>query len=201
MSSHLTEYQRNCDWARGLSALYSTLRPRVTSVLDLSDILRASYVFSVSAFDAFVHDLVLVGMGEMFEGMRRKTDSFRHQRRNAADKFGVSRSQLSKEQFLFYVRERNALISFQSIRNIANAVRSIKTTEVWKAVAMKRCIPENTLTGQFEVIIQRRNIIVHQADTMPVLAGVRNPIDVKQVQAGYDFLVELAEDINFVSAA
>jgi hypothetical protein len=165
-------------------------------VLELSDILRAALVFSVSAFDTYIHDMVIEAMREMFEELRPRTESFRHQRRNAADSFSVSRGQLSCEQFAFYVERRNRLISFQSVKNISNAIRSIKPIEIWDEVAQKRGILSPALRDSFEVIIQRRNTIVHQADLMPVLAGFRNPIDEQQFDRSHQFLVALAADID-----
>ena len=43
---------------------------KIVQAMDLSDILRAEYVLIVSAFDCYVHDVVLQGMTNMFSGSK-----------------------------------------------------------------------------------------------------------------------------------
>lgn len=198
-AQHLEAYRQNCAWADGLGQLYLALRPQVTKALDLSDILRAELVFSVSAFDAYIHDLVLAGMGEIFDGARPRTASFKSQRKNAAERFGCAPNALTRDQFLFHIQDRNQLISFQSVNAITSAIRSINDIEVWDHVAAERGVLRETLEAQYKVIVDRRNVIVHQADILPVLGGIRNEIDHDQVAKSQVFLMDLAADIAGVA--
>lgn len=39
---------------------------KIVPAMDISDILRSEYVLIVSAFDCYIHDVVLQGMSDMF---------------------------------------------------------------------------------------------------------------------------------------
>ncbi len=197
--THQEVYRQNCIWADGLGQLYLALRPQITKAVDLSDILRAELVFSVSAFDAFIHDLVLTGMGEIFDGTRPRTDSFRQQKKNAAERFNCAVGSLPREAFLFHIQDRNRLVSFQSVKSISAAIRSINNIDVWVEVAKRRGVDKEPMEGQFMLIVERRHVIVHQADILPVLGGIRNPIDHDQVAQSQEFLITLAADIASVA--
>jgi len=57
--------------ARDLRALFVNLSAAAVPVLDLSDILRASIVTAVSAFDTLIHDLTRIGMLESYLVLQR----------------------------------------------------------------------------------------------------------------------------------
>lgn len=48
----------------------------IVPAMDISDILRSEYVLIVSAFDCYIHDVVLQGMSEMFCGNRTECKNF-----------------------------------------------------------------------------------------------------------------------------
>ena len=49
---------------------------KIVPAMDISDILRSEYVLIVSAFDCYIHDVVLQGMSDMFSGSKIECKSF-----------------------------------------------------------------------------------------------------------------------------
>lgn len=49
---------------------------KIVPAMDISDILRSEYVLIVSAFDCYIHDVVLEGMSDMFSGNKTECKSF-----------------------------------------------------------------------------------------------------------------------------
>ena len=76
MQEAIDQFVANLGRVRNLGALVDALESQTTDVLDLSDILRAELVLSVSALDHYVHEIVRIGMLEAYRGARHKTQQF-----------------------------------------------------------------------------------------------------------------------------
>jgi hypothetical protein len=70
------QFEDNIRHVHELSALYDYLTNTLRLPNDLSDILRSQIVYSVSALDKFIHELIRIGMLQSFAGTRPKTDKF-----------------------------------------------------------------------------------------------------------------------------
>ena len=70
MQPAFDQFCENLARARSLGGLAQSLSNLTTAAVDLSDILRASLVLAVSAFDHFVHEFVRLGMLEVHRGNR-----------------------------------------------------------------------------------------------------------------------------------
>src|SRR6266851_738391 len=75
---HVTHsrFTANIGRARDLRALFINLKASTGSALDLTDILRAAIVSAVSAFDTLIHETTRIGMVEIYQNARPKTDAF-----------------------------------------------------------------------------------------------------------------------------
>jgi len=58
MQTVINQFRTNISRVRNLGSIFGALNSQTTSVLDLSDILRAELVLAVSALDHFIHELV-----------------------------------------------------------------------------------------------------------------------------------------------
>ena len=59
-----------------MTALYEYLEDSMNSPLSFDDLLRAQIVYSVSAFDKLIHDIIRIGMIEIFTGQRQATTQY-----------------------------------------------------------------------------------------------------------------------------
>ena len=76
MQSALEQFQISINRIRDLIAIHNSVKANSTSVLDLSDVLRASLVLSISALDYYVHQVVKLGMLEIYRGNRVEPPAF-----------------------------------------------------------------------------------------------------------------------------
>ena len=76
MLSARSRFAANIGRARDLRALYINLTAATAGTLDLSDILRAAIVSSVSAFDALIHEITRIGMVEIYSSFLEKRHSY-----------------------------------------------------------------------------------------------------------------------------
>lgn len=199
MQAALDQFRDNMDRVRHLQAIFHTLAEKTAPVLDLTDLLRAAIVMSVSALDHYIHETVRIGMLESWGGTRRQTDAFL---RFSISIDGAREAVLNQtgEQWLHdEIRERHRWHSFQSPDRITEALRLITDVGIWDAVADDLRRPVQDVRQQLELIIDRRNKIAHEADLNPSFPNLRWPIDEGLVNETAAFIVVIAETIHKVA--
>ncbi|MDJ0619189.1 MAG: hypothetical protein QNJ63_21020 [Calothrix sp. MO_192.B10] len=90
MQSALEQFRISIQRVRDLIALHNSIKAQATAVLDLSDILRAALVLSVSALDYYIHEVVTLGMLEIHRGQRAEPATSANTTKSAFSRFQVS---------------------------------------------------------------------------------------------------------------
>lgn len=156
-------------------ALYEGLTVKVSPILRLDDFLRFEIVQAVSALDAFVHELALLGMLEVVDGVRPPTVQF--------DKFPFCAESVLKFRATGNVNllandiiQKHSYLSFQHPDKIADAIRLFSKVELWNEVGAKISRKPKDLKRELSLIVDRRNKIVHEGDLDPTFPMQRWPI-------------------------
>lgn len=199
MRDPLSTYLINEKNVRELHALHQFLVEKLPAV-DLSDILRSEYVLIVSAFDAYIHDIVRQGMLEIFKGSDPSNDkydnymvpmSFYQQLSSCAteaeriDLFdGLLKKQLSKD-------------SYQAPRSVDYALQLIDIRSVWTSLApIMGYTNAQDVSNQLALIVNRRNIIAHESDIKTLTGIEKNEITRGDVESVIDFITRLVRGIE-----
>lgn len=90
MQSALDQFRISIGRVRDLIALHNSVKAQATGALDVSDILRAALVLSVSALDYYVHEVVTLGMLEIHRGQRSEPIPSTNTTQSAFSRFQVS---------------------------------------------------------------------------------------------------------------
>jgi hypothetical protein len=90
MQSAIDQFQISIGRVRDLVALHNSIKAQATSALDVSDILRAALVLSVSALDYYIHEVVTLGMLEIYGGQRPEPTPSSNTTQSAFSRFQVS---------------------------------------------------------------------------------------------------------------
>ncbi len=90
MQSAIDQFQISIGRVRDLVALHNSIKAKATSALDVSDILRAALVLSVSALDYYIHEVVTLGMLEIYGGQRPEPTPSSNTTQSAFSRFQVS---------------------------------------------------------------------------------------------------------------
>lgn len=197
MQRAFDQFKDSMKYVKELDALYVHLKDTLHLPNDLTDLLRAEWVYTVSAMDKLIHELIRIGMIEAFQGRRTRTSKF--------SSFGVSTNTLTttlstavpppEYWFEQEVIERHKTLSFQAPEKIADALSLIWDEQhKWQVLATATGIAQATLTTKLKTIISRRNQIVHEAD-LDLLSGVRNNIDKTDIDDVVPFIENLSEKI------
>lgn len=153
-----------------------------TPIVDSSDILRSQIVLAVSALDYFVHELAVLGMLEVFDGIRAPTDAY--EKFQIPVKYfagpGTGRF-LNRSSLEAAIRERHSFLSFQRPDKIADAVRLFSPIRLWDDVSKGLNETPEDLKRNLNLIVDRRNKIAHESDADPSYPGARWPITATDV--------------------
>ena len=197
MDNAIKQFRANLVYVRNLRALHAAMRQRTTGAVDLSDLLRAELVMSVSALDQYIHEVVRTGMLLAIAGKRPSTE--------ALAKFSVSLATVklfgadpaSQTWLDAEVRTRHSYMAFQQPEKIADALRLVCSRKrLWEQVGARLGKTATEVKQQIELTVRRRNQIAHEADLDPSSPGRRWPIDEKMVDDTVAFIESVCETIQ-----
>ncbi|WP_210407418.1 hypothetical protein [Hydrocoleum sp. CS-953] len=157
MQSALDQFHININRVRDLIAIHNSVRAKSTSVLDLSDMLRAALVLAVSALDYYVHQIVRLGMLEIHRGLRTEPPAFSRFQIS----LGTAREGLKNPpDFASYledeIRQRHSYKSFQQPDSIADAIRLISYKKLWLEVASIMGRKDQDIKQELKIIIDHK---------------------------------------------
>ncbi len=189
------QFTENLRRARELGGLAIAVENMTTTAIDVSDLLRSQIVLSVSALDHLVHELVRLGMIEISQGARAKTDGYlRYQMPVTAIE-----SALSGIPHAIWVgetvREKHAWQSFQDPDKIADAIRLISSIKLWEEVGLQLHMTAQDIKTRLKLVVDRRNKIAHEADIDPANPGFRWAINSTLVNDTVYFIEKVGDAI------
>jgi len=198
MQSAIDLFRISIARVRDLIAVHNSLKAQASSVLDLSDMLRAALVLAVSALDYYIHEVVRIGMLEIHRGQRPEPPAFsRFQISLGSARVGINAGQNIDSWLEDEIRQRHSYKSFQQPEAIADAIRLISEKKLWEEVSTNMGSPARSIKQQLNLIVDRRNKIAHEADIDPSYPiGDRWPIDQLLVNEAVDFIEQLVESIH-----
>src|ERR1700759_5356643 len=182
MNAALDAFNTSISRVRALHALYGIFAKQVTSVVDLSDVLRAEIVLAVSSLDHYIHELARLGMLECWTGIRNSTDAFKRFPLPISVAVALSDPVIAQQTIESEIRLRHSFLAFQHPDRIADAVRLFSDVRLWEEVANILGMAAQEVKSSLVLIVDRRNKIAHEADIDPSYPGQRWPIDPEMVE-------------------
>jgi len=196
MQQALDQFRSNIQHVCNLHNLYVYFSSATTAVLDLSDLLRAQIVLTVSALDHYVHELTRLGMIEIFELKRPTTSAFLRFQVSLDGAINGIQLPAGSGWLEGEIRTKHGYASFQQPDKIADAIRLISSVELWNEVSMRLGIRVADIKNHLQLIVDRRNKIAHEADIDPSFPGSRWPITPADATGATDFVERVCETIH-----
>ena len=202
MQTAIDQFRWNLGRVRNLGSLHTILNAQTTSALNLTDLLRAELVMAVSALDLYIHEFVRLGMLESLRGQRTRTDAFLRFQVNLGgtiQALSVAGSDVWLDE---QIKERLGHRTFQQPDDIAEAIRLISNVDLWNSVATQLQSTSRDVRDRLRLIVDRRNKIVHEADSNPIYGqiGILWPLSATQTEDVVAFIESVAEAVNAVVA-
>jgi hypothetical protein len=176
--------------ARSLTALYDYLTTAVPSPFSYDDLLRSQIVYSVSAFDKLIHELVRIGMVATFMGSRVASPKYHAESISIQFHGMLLAATLPPKEILFEqeIARKLKSMSFQDPTKVADGLSYIwDEKDKWTKIASAMGWPVEDAKTKLKLIVGRRNAIVHESDCDP-LSNIKSPITRAECNGVTDFI-------------
>jgi len=183
MTHPLAQFAANITQARDVLGLAAAVDAQTTGALNTNELLRAALVASVSALDHYVHEVVREGMIAIADGARPTTGAFRRFSVSVDAATRASQGTAPRVWMDEEVRRSHGHLSFQQPSKIADAVRLVWDGQLWPSVATALSSNAADEKRKIQLIVSRRNRIVHEADRDPTPPNDRWPITLQDVES------------------
>ncbi|SHK87581.1 hypothetical protein SAMN05720469_12150 [Fibrobacter intestinalis] len=208
MKTAWNEFKNNIEDVKKIGAVYTQLvdiAPLMKE--DLADLLRTQLVNAISAFDRLLHEYVRIGLLRQLSGLaplKKITKNFMID----SDSFlslmnlGTSPQDLVTKQRIIESRINYVLkfMTFQDPKKISEALSYIWDEEhKWQTLATELGKRQEDVISQLKLYVDRRNMIVHEADYDMAIPG-RRPISSSIAQDCISFIYSLARQISIDAA-
>ncbi|MFJ2992370.1 HEPN domain-containing protein [Pandoraea sp. NPDC087047] len=184
--------------ADALTGIYDYLTENVRGPVSFDDLLRSKIVYSVSAFDKLLHDIIRIGMVDIFSGNRPSTPKFLNEPipLKVVEQLRSPAAPPSEIVFAQTIREKLKTLSFQDPEKVADGLSYIwSENQKWQKISAEMGDDEKTVRTTLKLIVSRRNAIVHEAD-IDMSAEAKRPIDRQSAGDVTRFLRNLGETIH-----
>lgn len=193
MNQVFSQFSTNIEEVRKTHLIATSLNMPSSSIVDTSSILRSCIVLSVSAIDHLIHELTIIGMREIFNGTRPATTKYNSHNVSLGFMNAIT-STPPVVTFESEIRKNLGWQTFQRPDKIKDAIALFNSLQFWQQVALVMGDTENNIKNQLNLIVDRRNMIAHEADIEPIFKTKR-PISDTDVSATIDFIEKLGETI------
>lgn len=183
------QFEKNIAEIRALGDVHNYLDKHVGNAMDFTDLLRSQLVYSVSAYDALIHDLIRIGMREIFLGLRPPTPKYSAEVLTLQQHLDLKSATLPPPESLFesIVRGKLKYLSFQTPDKVCDGLSLIwPESDKWQRIADAVGSNKADHRTKQTLLIGRRNAIVHEYDIDPV-TQLRQPIDAATASDAIDF--------------
>lgn len=179
MNLAFTQFTTNIEEVRKTYLISTSLNVPTSSIVDTSSILRSCIVLSVSAIDHLIHELTIVGMLQIFNGTRPFTNKYNNYNVSLGFMNAIS-SAPPTITFESEIRRGLGWQTFQRPEKIKEAIALFSAVQLWQEIAIIMLDTEINIKNQLNLIIDRRNMIAHEADIEPIFKTKRiiNDLDV-----------------------
>jgi RiboL-PSP-HEPN len=197
MRSALMLFKANMVEAKNLTSLYEYLEFSIKSPLSFDDLLRSQIIYSVSAFDKLIHDVIRIGIMEIFTGKRQPTPKYLIEPISTSTYNDLITATLPPKEYIFEqaIVKKLKIFSYQDPDKVSEGLSYIwEEKQKWQKIALKMATDDRTAKTTLKLITNRRNLIAHEADIDPS-TNQKYPISKLECQSITEFLCKCGEAI------
>lgn len=197
MLNALATFKASIAEARTQSTLHRYLSQQLVVPVPFDDLLRAQIVIAVAAFDKLLHDVIRIGMCEIYSGNRPATPKYRSESISLQLHGDLVSATVPPKEFLFEqaIVTKLSYLSFQHPDKISEGLALIwDATHKWQHIEVEMGLSGGVVSTRMKLISGRRNAIVHESDMDP-LTNAKTGITVAESDEVTDFVEALGEAI------
>lgn len=181
---------------KNVKTLYDYFENTMKAPIDTSDLLRWQWIQCISAFDKFIHDVVRIGMIEIYQGYRVPTPkyaTFQIDIQTCSDIVNtpITAAILLEQKIIL----KHSFCAFQEPSKVADALAYIwNDGDKWGTIAGMVGMTKNDCVTFLKNAVIRRNQIVHEGDYIDMLSK-RQDIYEQDVDGVRDYILKIGKAI------
>lgn len=152
----------------------------------------------VSAFDCYIHDVVLRGMVEMFQGNKITNSKYEEFCMPISAVTELLRAKDEREKTLIFnysVKKILSKDSYQAPTSVEYALGLISIKSVWSQIGKYMNMSAEDVKRELSLIVFRRNKIAHESDIQDIVSMDKSPIERSDLDEVFTFLNSV---VNFL---
>lgn len=155
-----------------IKTLYEYIENTMKAPIDTSDLLRWQWIQCISAFDKFVHDIVRIGMVDIFQGNRPSTPKYNMFQLDMQTCLDMQNSSITAVTiFEQKIIQKHSFLAFQDPAKVADALSYIwNDNDKWQTISSVVGMDRNDCVTFLKNAVIRRNQIVHEGDYTDILS-------------------------------
>lgn len=170
MHNAVAVFDNSISESRNQNALFHHIRGQ-NIPFNVDDLLRGQIVTSMAAFDKLMHDLIRIGMVQIFLGTRASTPKYLAEAIDMQTHQAIKSATLPPPAFVFEqaVVRKLSRFSFQDPAKVAEGLSLVwEEKQKWERIGAVLGKSAKDAQTELKLIAQRRNAIVHESDMDPV---------------------------------
>ena len=193
-------FDRNLSYVNDIGSIYDeVVRLAPTLTTQASQLLRSQFVLLVSALDTYIHDIVRIGILQVYQGSRPVSKnlgrlSFTY---NDLSELEAQSPMMKTPTLEQIIRRINSEDSYQSSKSIEYALAVIGVTGIWSKLSSKLTMRPDDIKTKLDLIVRRRNQIAHESDYNPSTGGQRD-INKDELDKTKSFILHLIDAIHCI---
>lgn len=198
MNNIIEIYKKNILAINNSLSIYQYLESQAKN-LDATILLRAQFVLIVSAFDTYVHTLVINKIMDSFFSSDQAIDIQIDIPLSLAFEIENANDDEKKEKLYSFLTKKLSKDSFQSPKSIEYAFAIIGINKIWSQLGEKMNMKSDDVKNTLAIIVNRRNKIAHESDWNNI-TGSYEDIEVDDVLQCKKFIDSLVYAMNDIMA-
>lgn len=196
MFNALRFFEKNINDSSQLIALFEYTKEHLPS-MNFDDLLRSHLVHAVSAFDKLLHDIIRIGMLEIFQEERKGTSKYFSEGISLEIHNKISKATIPPKEYYFEseMTRKLSYLSFQDPKKIADGLSLIWSEQhKWQVISKGMRIEMSKVKTTLKTISTRRNQIVHEAD-INIATGKKYFIEKEETENVSNFILSCGNSI------
>lgn len=201
MQQAINTFKLNMSSVKQIDVIYQYLEQNNVKTIDLSELLRAEIVLSVSALDNFISDVLHLGLVKTFEGniliptdFAKPFNDFQIDMQTLMQITNAGTSCEKSSCLSNYIRKVNSKNPYQDPRQIESALILLGIRNLWTKLGAELSMKGDDIKRELANIVWQRHKIAHEAD-FDHLTQSKRIRDRQPTLQAMDFLEKLCASI------
>ena len=187
-------YEKNILSINNSISIYQYLQTQAKN-LDATILLRSQFVLIVSAFDTYVHSVVINKIIDKYFSSNQQLNIQLDIPLSLAYEMKNLDADMQKNKLYNFLVRKLSKDSFQSPKSIEYAFSIIGINKIWKRLSDKMQMQPDDIKKMLSIIVNRRNKIAHESD-WNIVTGTYEDIGLTDVLECKKFISNMVDSID-----